>query len=259
MNIIEFKATVNQEKEEGSAVYLNANVLIDGSLPDDLKSYSVNMYPVKKSVNIQGAFGCNIFTCGCGIAECAGILKLMLVVSDETTVQWFVRWPMYRRYVFDRQQYINAFYTFREEAIALAGGIEEAKKMDHFPCESADELFEDVKTYPHVSSVYRVELHDAVEYEDIEAVKILVEKGYCSINHSNDRGETPLMLSKTPEMVKLLLSYGADITKYTANGNDMLMVISQSIYGCYDGNNLRYSSEEAEQIIEEIRQMSIDN
>jgi hypothetical protein len=257
MNTIEFKARV--DKDEEGTLSLSADILIDGGLPDDLKPYCIDMYPIKESIDLLGAFGCDIFTCGCGIAECAGIWKRMLVITDETTVQWFVRWPIFRHYIFDKQQYKSAFDAFRNEAVSLAGGIQTAKEMEHYSCVSADELFDDNQVYQAVASEHRVELHEAVEYEDIETVKILVEKGYRSINHVNDRGETPLMLSKTLEMVKLLLSYGADINKNASKGNDTLTVISHSIYGCYDGNNLRYSDEQAEKIIEEIKQILIGN
>ena len=257
MNTIEFKASV--DKDEEGTLSLGADVLIDGRLPDDLKPYCIDMYPIKESIDLLRAFGCDIFTCGCGIAECAGIWKRMLVITDETTVQWFVRWPIFRHYIFDKQQYKSAFDTFRDEAVSLVGGIQDAKEMEHFPCVLADKLFDDDRVYQAVASVHRVELHEAVEYDDIEAIKILVERKYIDVDHLNDRGETPLMLATNLQIVELLLSYGADVTKRTTNGNDTLTMISHSIHGCYDGQNLRYSDEQAEQIIEEIKQMLIDN
>ena len=63
-------------------------------------------------------------------------------------------------------------------------------------------------------------LQHSVTNDRIEIVKFLLDEGYCDINNTSV-GMTALMFAardSTPEMIKLLLSYGADKDYKTADG-----------------------------------------
>ena len=63
-------------------------------------------------------------------------------------------------------------------------------------------------------------LQHSVTYDRIEIVKFLLDKGYCDVNDTSV-GMTALMFAardSTPEMVELLLSYGADTTYTSSDG-----------------------------------------
>lgn len=54
-------------------------------------------------------------------------------------------------------------------------------------------------------------LMSAILYREREAAIKLLKRG-CAINAQNEDGDTALTLAKMPELVKLLLEYGADMT-----------------------------------------------
>lgn len=63
-------------------------------------------------------------------------------------------------------------------------------------------------------------LQHSVTSDRIEIVKFLLDKGYCDVNDTSV-GMTALMFAtrdSTPEMVELLLSYGADTTYTSSDG-----------------------------------------
>ena len=63
-------------------------------------------------------------------------------------------------------------------------------------------------------------LQESVSYDRIEIVKLLLDQGYCNVNDTSF-GMTPLMFASrdsTPEMVQLLLDYGADKNCESADG-----------------------------------------
>ncbi len=209
MNIIEFQAKV-EEDEDGRSIV--ASLLIDGKPLEELAQYQVDMFVIQESLSTMGALGGDVFTCGCGVAECAGIYKRMLIITNESTVQWFVRWPTYRQYIFDKEQYNDAFNRFRNQLIKDAGGLDKVDSLEYFIGLETKTLFDDFIPNP-LSSEYCIELHEAVEYEDFDAVKILLDNNYIDVDHLNTQGETPLMLATSQEMENLLLSYGADATR----------------------------------------------
>jgi hypothetical protein len=252
MNTIEFQGKIEVDEE---AQYLIASILIDNQPVKDLQQHRVDMFLVQESIDTSVALGCDIFACSCGIAECAGIWKRMLVITDGTTIKWFVRWPTYRQYTFDKEQYVNAFNTFRDQVIEMSGDLDKANKLWVFAGVETEGLFDDTKEYEPLPPEYRVELHEAVEYNDMEAVKAIVNNGYLDIDHLNHRGETPLMYAPSPDMVKLLLSLGADIAIKSSNDQNVIDVISGNIRGCYEGNELKYTDEEADILIEEINRL----
>lgn len=65
-------------------------------------------------------------------------------------------------------------------------------------------------------------LQHSVTNDRIEIVKLLLDQGYCEINDCEiDSGKTALMfaaMDSTPEMVQLLLDYGADKSVNDCNG-----------------------------------------
>ena len=123
-----------------------------------------------------------------------------------------VRWPTYRQYIFDKEQYNDAFNRFRNQLIKDAGGLDKVDSLEYFIGLETKTLFDDFIPNP-LSSEYCIELHEAVEYEDFDAVKILLDNNYIDVDHLNTQGETPLMLATSQEMENLLLSYGADATR----------------------------------------------
>ena len=54
-----------------------------------------------------------IFTCGCGIPECAGIYRGVIVVHDDSKILWkiFFKDDTYKIYIFNKAQYINEIVT----------------------------------------------------------------------------------------------------------------------------------------------------
>lgn len=65
-------------------------------------------------------------------------------------------------------------------------------------------------------------LQHSVTNDRIEIVKLLLDQGYCTVNDTTDTGRiTALMFAardSTPEMVQLLLDYGADKNYKNSNG-----------------------------------------
>jgi ankyrin repeat protein len=115
-------------------------------------------------------------------------------------------------YIFDKEQYSDALNRFRDQPIKDARGLDKVDSLDYFIGPETKTLFHDFIPNP-LSSEYRIELHEAVRYEDFDAVKILLDNNYIDVDHLSTQGETPLILATSQEMANLLLSYGADATK----------------------------------------------
>lgn len=64
-------------------------------------------------------------------------------------------------------------------------------------------------------------LFRAVEEDDIEVVKLLIETG-VNVNVKNDNGDTPLHIVRNVEIAKLLVKNGADINARNNNGDTPL-------------------------------------
>lgn len=70
-----------------------------------------------------------IFTCGCGFAQCAGIWEDILVDQDEDTILWTVPQPLkplkddqteHKHFVFNREEYRQAIQKGLDEARKIA-------------------------------------------------------------------------------------------------------------------------------------------
>jgi hypothetical protein len=94
---------------------LVVEILIDDeSLPKSFlkKDLPADPFNIRKSVISLGKYECPIFTCSCGIAECAGIH--MLVLANSSTVSWKMEKPVKMFYIFDYEQYAKAYEDFQK-------------------------------------------------------------------------------------------------------------------------------------------------
>ncbi len=96
------------------------------------------------AIGVQNA-QTDIFTCGCGVAGCAGIHEDCELTVDETTMTWrFPAEPFEEKFAhpelttvrFDRAQYADALASLEAELEALR--IEHKLPLLVAPCEPAD-------------------------------------------------------------------------------------------------------------------------
>ena len=73
----------------------------------------------------------------------------------------------------------------------------------------------------HDNVDWRLVLQHSVSNDRIKIVKLLLDQKYCNVNDTKETGMTALMFAarnSTPEMVQLLLDYGADKSMKCSDG-----------------------------------------
>jgi len=118
--------SVEGNEEEGGVMH--TLLTVDGQhLDDDEGTDMLHLDELVGSIYGYGSF--EIYTCGCGIAQCAGIWEDIWVDQQGDSVLWTIPQPLrqgtdgqttYRHFVFDRERYRQAIQTGLDEAIKLA-------------------------------------------------------------------------------------------------------------------------------------------
>lgn len=118
------------EKDSGEMqIAAHALLTVDDCRLIDTATDMLHLDELVGSIYGQGYF--EIFTCGCGIAQCAYIWEDILVDQDGGHVLWTVPQPLapfkddqvsYKHFVFDREEYRQA----------IEDGLEEARKIARY-------------------------------------------------------------------------------------------------------------------------------
>jgi hypothetical protein len=67
---------------------------------------------IRASLENLGRYECPIYTCSCGVAECADIRMEVLASSD--TIVWKMRNPAKFFFIFDYEQYADAYEAYQK-------------------------------------------------------------------------------------------------------------------------------------------------
>ena len=119
MNTIAVRTRIERDPEDGRDRIV-PKILVDGQpLVDfDGRGLGADVGQLQQSVSEDGEFF--IVTCGCGVAECAGIRQGITVRRDAKNVHWTVRGlGATRTLSFDRQAY----------AAAVEGGVKQLRRL----------------------------------------------------------------------------------------------------------------------------------
>lgn len=78
----------------------------------NVKNIVPSLSAISYSMERLGKYECPIYTCRCGDAGCAGID--MLVLANESTIAWKMNEPLQFFYLFEYEQYADAFEDFEK-------------------------------------------------------------------------------------------------------------------------------------------------
>ena len=77
-----------------------------------VEEYCVDYDEIAKSLKAPGIF--EIFTCGCGVAGCAGIYEGVRVEHENDLIRWTFNQPYEAVYLFSKKEMFDALYEFAE-------------------------------------------------------------------------------------------------------------------------------------------------
>jgi hypothetical protein len=110
-NRIEFRLT-------HSSMGYDDETFIDGVI---VEGYCIDFNEVAKSLCTPGDY--EIFTCGCGVAGCAGIFEGVTVRHDGSNILWFLNQPFKAEYKFSKSELISALRKFLLKAVKCKANI----------------------------------------------------------------------------------------------------------------------------------------
>ena len=130
MNTLKLRFLLGYEEtyEEDAAV-LHSLLTVDGHRLDDEETDMLHLDELVGSIYGYGYF--EIYTCSCGVAQCADIWEDILVDQEGNTILWTVPQPLrpledgqteHKHFVFDREHYRQAIQTGLDEAKKLVRG-----------------------------------------------------------------------------------------------------------------------------------------
>lgn len=93
---------------------IHTNIFIDEE-PIDLGNVNyivASIGAIRASLENLGRFKCAIYTCSCGVAECADIH--MEVIASSDTIVWKMKHPAKFFYSFDYDQYADAYEAYQK-------------------------------------------------------------------------------------------------------------------------------------------------
>ena len=91
---------------------------IDGVV---VEGYCIDFNEIARSLASPGVY--EIFTCGCGVAGCAGIFEGVRVRHEASHIAWSMTQPYQAEYTFCRSEMVKSLREFLLKAVELKATI----------------------------------------------------------------------------------------------------------------------------------------